>query len=758
MSSRVAFVAVLVLWSVAGRAAADGFSLRHRFVELLRAPGGNPAGAILVADLNGDGNADLVRTTPGRAVCELSSGDGRSLETYRDVTLDPQGLVRATGDVTGDGRPELFVVAVREGRAWLYCHDIRDAERADRPLWTAGPFLDSCRVMPKMGARGHVRVLSTLDADGDGRSEVYLDVQPYVPGGEPRKVVCLDGPTGKERWRFVLAPGATFLKLLTRRHGAERHLILETYAPSNGFAVGSETDSRAYLMALSPAGRREWAVALGGVFAGVCSDLGDLDGRGDTVIVASTIGTAAEIEADSSARPRLCVIDPASGRILRSASVPSGITPRLADLDGDGRDEIVGGGQDQAVYGYGPDLAPRWVCGRHPLRDVLAIADLDGDGAPEIVAAHQGAIGVLDGRGRLLLWQEFPDGPLNASPLRVRGRTRLLLESRDEIRLVSFARPDAPPVALATAGGVLALGMGGLGYVARRRRRGARLVERGEAQDRLLEAMMAFGHAGSSLGVIHRLQLHLRNWERVRQRPGARDALLPLLEDFVSRVLPDLVRLVALARRAQAKAQHWRTLAERALVVSAEVHELLAGDPADAAEHARRAEAELQEVDASLAGLRAHLKQIFRAPLGPAVRRALARREESLAAAGVEVGVRVEGSEEATGFVSPPQLDNVLDNLVDNALRAMEGAAPRRLTVTVGREGAYCRIELTDSGRGIAAADRERIFDRDYSTREGGGFGLYFARQVLARYEGKIFVPHGAPGEGATFRVLLRSA
>jgi signal transduction histidine kinase len=269
--------------------------------------------------------------------------------------------------------------------------------------------------------------------------------------------------------------------------------------------------------------------------------------------------------------------------------------------------------------------------------------------------------------------------------------------------------------------------------------------------------MMAFGHAGSSLGVLHRLQLHLKNWERVRERTGARGVLQPLLEDFENSVLPDLVRLVALSRRAQAKPQHWRPLAERALVVSAEVHELLDVDDS-AEEHVRRATAALEQVDVCLAGLRAHLRQVFRAPVGAAVRRALARHQEALAAAGVEVVGRADCPSEHAGFVSPPQLDNVLDNLVDNALRAMAGSAERRLVIGVAPEGAYCCIDVSDTGCGIAAADHERIFDRDYSTREGGGFGLYFARQILARYEGKIFVQHSAPGAGTTLRVLVRSA
>jgi signal transduction histidine kinase len=757
VSPRTAILVVFLLWPSLVPTAAEGFSLRYRLVDVLGATGGGPGWNTLVADLNGDGNDDLVRTGPGRALCDLYSHSRRSLETFRDVTLDPSGIVQALGDATGDGYPDLLVVAWHNGVGWVSCHDIHGTDGADRPIWTAGPYLDSSRVMPKIGTRGSVSVLGIFDADADGRREVYVDVQPCIPGGEPRKVICLDGPTGKERWRCVVAAGITGLQLLTRRGGVEKHLILQSYAPTNGFVAGNETDSRAYVTSLSPAGQREWSIALGGVFAWAYAGFGDLDGDGNHEIISVTTVTAAELEEDSTAAPRLSVIDPVSGKILRSVPLASGFVPRLADLDGDGRDEILGGGQDQAVYCYDHDLSLRWVNRQRPLRDVLWIADMDGDGEPEVVAASLNAIGILDAGGRLLLETEYPGEPVKVLPMRIEGRTRVLIATSAQERLVSLERPDASPVALAMAGGALAVGAGGLGYAVRRRRRGEQLVERGEGQDRLLEAMMAFGHAGSSLGVLHRLQLHLKNWQRVRERAAASAAVIPLLEDFENSVLPALVRLTALARRAEAKPPHWRPLAGRALIVSAEVHELLDGDDSEE-DHVHRAQAALEQVDACLAGLRVHLKQVFRAPIGPALRRALARHQEALTAAGVAVEVRADCPGEAAGFISPPQLDDVLDNLVDNALRAMEGCATPRLLFETAFEGAYCRIDVSDTGRGIGAADYERLFDRDYSTREGGGFGLFFARQILARYEGKIFVRRSAPGEGTTFRVLVRSA
>jgi len=751
---------ILVLALAVGPTRAEGLSLRYRLADVYRSPGATPDMQILACDLNGDGDDDLVRSTPGRAVCSIYVRAQRTFTTLRDVTLDPAGTVKAVGDATGDGRPDLLVVVARDSMYWIACHDVRAPGRTSRPVWTVGPYLDSCRVMPKMGKRGHARVLGVFDGDADGRPEVYLDLQPYVPGGEPRKVVCLDGPTGRERWRYLLASGASKLVLLTRHRGRERHLLLQTYAPDNGFQVGGESDASAYVTSLSPQGRREWSIAVGGIFSGAGGAIGDFDGDGEEDFVVSVSRTAAEAETDSLAVPVLRLLDPASGRILRSARIPSAISePVVGDLDGDGHDEIVGSGQDQAVYCYGPDLAPHWANRQRKLMTVLWIADMVGKGAPEILAASPGSIGLLDARGHLLLGSEVGDDDLGSLPMRLAGRTHILLISGRQARVATIEPPDVSPAALVLVGGPLLVGAGATGYVVRRRRRrGEALVDEGEAEERLLEAMVAFGHAGSSLGILDRLRFHLRNWERVRGQDGGERRLASLLDDFVGSVLPDLVRLVSLARRAQVKSQYWRPLATQALNVSSVLQQLAERSPATTDGRVLRAEAELEQLDASLRGIRAHLRQVFRAEVEPLVRRVLARRAGDLAAACVEVRVEDRGPAGQAAFVAGEQLEKVLENLVENALRAMQGAATRRLGVTLSIEGAHCLVDVADSGPGIAPRDHERVFDRDYSTREGGGFGLYYSRQVLARYEGKIFVLASGPDEGTTFRIVLRTS
>ncbi|HUC17729.1 MAG TPA: ATP-binding protein [Acetobacteraceae bacterium] len=120
--------------------------------------------------------------------------------------------------------------------------------------------------------------------------------------------------------------------------------------------------------------------------------------------------------------------------------------------------------------------------------------------------------------------------------------------------------------------------------------------------------------------------------------------------------------------------------------------------------------------------------------------------------------------------IAPAALDRVLINLAINARDAMqEGGqlfvrsgtvalaqplAQRFETVPPGR---YARIELTDTGKGIAPEILPRIFDPSFTTRraEGGnGLGLASVRGLVRRARGFITV-ESEPGRGSCFRVYL---
>jgi signal transduction histidine kinase len=103
------------------------------------------------------------------------------------------------------------------------------------------------------------------------------------------------------------------------------------------------------------------------------------------------------------------------------------------------------------------------------------------------------------------------------------------------------------------------------------------------------------------------------------------------------------------------------------------------------------------------------------------------------------------------------RVQQVLVNLLDNA--AKYGDAPVRVSAEAAN--GVVRIAVSDAGPGIAAADRERIFEKFYRadprlTRgaRGTGLGLYISRELARRMGGRLALTSG-PGEGATFVIEL---
>ena len=65
-------------------------------------------------------------------------------------------------------------------------------------------------------------------------------------------------------------------------------------------------------------------------------------------------------------------------------------------------------------------------------------------------------------------------------------------------------------------------------------------------------------------------------------------------------------------------------------------------------------------------------------------------------------------------------------------------------------------IDVSDTGCGIDSKNNEKIFDRDFSTKPEGGFGLYNAKAILDKYGGKIKILHSCVGKGTTMRVDIK--
>lgn len=104
------------------------------------------------------------------------------------------------------------------------------------------------------------------------------------------------------------------------------------------------------------------------------------------------------------------------------------------------------------------------------------------------------------------------------------------------------------------------------------------------------------------------------------------------------------------------------------------------------------------------------------------------------------------------------QLQQVIINLVINAVEAMESVAgrPRELTIRSGRRDPdKVFLSVTDSGVGIPDADAERLFAPFFTTKSSGmGMGLSICRSIVEAHEGRLSASCNQE-DGATFEFVL---
>lgn len=102
-----------------------------------------------------------------------------------------------------------------------------------------------------------------------------------------------------------------------------------------------------------------------------------------------------------------------------------------------------------------------------------------------------------------------------------------------------------------------------------------------------------------------------------------------------------------------------------------------------------------------------------------------------------------------------PLLAWVIENLVKNAVDAMDGSGS--INVTVSRSGNTAFVEVQDTGKGIARKNHKNVFNAGYTTKSRGwGLGLTLAKRIVEQYHGgRIFVKQSVPGVGTTFRIEL---
>jgi len=106
---------------------------------------------------------------------------------------------------------------------------------------------------------------------------------------------------------------------------------------------------------------------------------------------------------------------------------------------------------------------------------------------------------------------------------------------------------------------------------------------------------------------------------------------------------------------------------------------------------------------------------------------------------------------------NPVHIKQIIDNLVKNAINAMENTQEKKLTIETYMEDKNVSVRISDTGEGIFKEDLKKIFSPDFTTKpisKGTGLGLASVKTMLDAYSGDIQVK-SKRGEGTTFTIRI---
>lgn len=108
------------------------------------------------------------------------------------------------------------------------------------------------------------------------------------------------------------------------------------------------------------------------------------------------------------------------------------------------------------------------------------------------------------------------------------------------------------------------------------------------------------------------------------------------------------------------------------------------------------------------------------------------------------------------GMISAPLFDWVIENLLKNALDAMEGKGS--ITIEIADPEKNIIVDVTDTGKGISRQNLGKVFKPGFTTKKRGwGLGLSLSKRIIEQYhKGSLTVKHSEAGKGTTFRIVLK--
>lgn len=629
----------------------------------------------------------------------------------------------------------------------------------------------------------YVAVGAVKDADGQGQPGVVL-LRNVEYDANPRGVCVVNPVSGQLIWEWECGPNPDIESPVVSDLDGDGHneIVIFGHSPDNlgGVKVNGTSDNESLLFVLDSRGRLLWQGELGPTFTAGSLRMADLDGDGIQEIITFTYSVAVNNT------NKLIIWAGLSGEMICQVRSPSGyLGAAFAGGPEPGTSWVFAGSSDGTIDRFlfdGTSLARDLrVLRAEPNCRVVGALDILPEPGPEIlVDIGEGEIFAVLDRDLTPLAAHLEEGSgakRNPSVWRQDGRTTsLVLGNQQANWILGFHPTPTNYAAMVRMAGIVLLGMAAaaavflLGLWRGRRQaaagvvssQGPRTADR-EVLYRLWRQLDDIKHE-KMLEASRGLRRLVWLLEAYATGMGATDDLTErigqLMRDFSEVVKPRLEGILQLARSERFENEKVATTTAALNALSERLVGLTTPDMnvtkvSDGRDEMKK---ELEEVETGLFNLWKSLRDYFSTDPLRMLKGMMLVREGEFSRADIEAEIVGPGDiPDSLCLIDSGDLRYVLANLIDNATRAMEDSEHRILRLQVKRSNSEISVHVSDTGPGIAPEFQGRIFSGRFSTRHGGGSGLFRSQEILKRWGGEIHLADSTPDKGTTFIVRLRA-
>lgn len=273
-----------------------------------------------------------------------------------------------------------------------------------------------------------------------------------------------------------------------------------------------------------------------------------------------------------------------------------------------------------------------------------------------------------------------------------------------------------------------------------------------ERRYELLRHMMIFDHGEWAMDNLNGLILLLKNYPQ--DGPVSHKLKVTFSErikSFLELTKPRLDHIVQTGRQSGLQVGLFETLSKLTADSSQALRLILTEKSAVLPDTAVL----LMSLKTTLTKIKQTTYSFFSSPAIEVIEKLLNGRKEKVGSAGPSYHLTTGENQDYKVLMPAPQLADLLDNLLQNAEKAVSESINKDIFIIVKKVAHLCRITVADSGPGVPPATRDHLFDMAWSGWNDSGKGLALSRTMAENFGGRLMLAENSPTKGAAFVLEL---